>query len=237
MVLQSRKKYCVFGLQRSGTNFLEQHIITGMPDCQLVNSYDMNGLWKHTYDINFDIKTKRAKTGRSNKLETYDYWISRLRETNAVLVHKHPYMWVESIYKLRLHLKNRAAIAGVRLHPDYVPPSEGKLACLEGLCKIYKKHQEFWKEQSRHQRIYRVAYENLLMPGNAKMHTRFIADFFDDEFIPFEHEIIKVPLSNKFTDDDRNKYLKYETSLDYVDKKMIRELLGSECFEYYGYQI
>lgn len=227
-----RTRYTVFGLQRSGTNFLEQHIITGMPNCRMITAYAHDGLWKHTYDINHDIKTMRAKN--TSGLETYDYWIARLRETNAIWIHKHPFTWIDSIRRKNMDCKH---------HPDY-DGTGNKLGprvydgTLLSLCNIYKNHQAFWIEQSRHQSIYRLSYESLLPPGNGLMHTRMIAEFFnDDDFRPFERTFNKVPISSKFSDDDRNKYIKYETTLSDEDKEFVIKNIGMKAIEYYGYRI
>lgn len=226
-----RKKYTVFGLQRSGTNFLEQQLMTGLPNCRIINAYAHDGPWKHTYDIHHDIKTMYAKT--TNGLETYDYWIARLRETNAIWIHKHPVMWVQSVLK-----KN----VDCRRHPDFDGKPEARVKYYTGtklsLCNMYRNHWLFWKEQSRHQKIYRVPYEHLLPGANAKMHTKMIAEFFnDDDFTPYDRAFDKVPMSAKFTEDDRNKYLKYETNLNEEDQAFILKHVGKDCLKYYGYDI
>ena len=214
--------WTVFGLQRSGTNYLESLIEKSFKDVNLKLAYEHNGVWKHAFDIPYDIETKRAAVKQHQGkfvIETYDYWIARLRETNSVLITKHPFTWIDSV------TRKRADMIRFALYDKEHDPLM--------FAKIYREHALFWKEQMRHQNIYHIKYENLLsMPS---FYLKDMARHFNCECAPYEGNISKVSMSSRFTAEDKNKYIKIETTLDDKTKAAVCEVIGEDILELYDY--
>lgn len=226
--MRSRSKYTVFGLQRSGTNYVETYLEYNFPNSDIAQGYEHNRLWKHTYSIEKDIKEYRATYNK--QLMPYEYWINRLRRLNPILVHKHPFMWVESIFKI--DIKYGPGSLGMKLHPHYSGNN------VESLAKIYKAHADWWRNQRRHhQKIYKIQYEDLLVEGNTSKHMEQIARFFGDEesYVKSDIHIPRIRLSRNFKPEDIDRYINYETKLSKRYQGIILNIVGEETFKDYGY--
>lgn len=70
-------KVTVFGLQRSGTNFLESFIRSNLLNIRICNQAS-SYIWKHNYDFDLDLL-------KDNHIH--------------FLIHKHPISWVDSIIR------------------------------------------------------------------------------------------------------------------------------------------
>lgn len=227
--------YVVYGLQRSGTNFLEKLIKSSFNNVDIKNAYEYNAPWKHAFDIHHDIETKTARIRQLNGeaqpykshhpfvVETYDYWIARLREVNAILITKHPFTWIDSVTKKNVDMKR------FKLYNTNNDPLM--------FAEIYKQHALFWREQRRHQQIFKLPYENLIRaPGNALMYTRLIGEFFGDKHNGFDGIPNKVNMSDKFSEEKRNKYVNIETNLSPAIQKDVLNIIGNDILEDYGYR-
>lgn len=78
-------KIVVFGLQRSGTNFIESFLRENLHDVIIVNT-DSRYIWKHEENID---------------LERID------RNNGHILITKSPYNWIESILRKPVDIKRR----------------------------------------------------------------------------------------------------------------------------------
>lgn len=212
--------WTVFGLQRSGTNYLETLIkksVIPQPTFRL--AYEHDGIWKHAFDIPHDIKTKKARRQRTVQeghgayiIETYDYWIARLREVNAVLITKHPFTWIDSVRRKNIDMQR------------FKKYDKSEEACM--YAEIYRDHALFWLEQMRHQNIYHIRYEELL--ADKKHYLTKIGEHFDVECEPFPEDISKVSLSKHFYPEDRDKYIKCETNLTTEQQKEVIKIIGED---------
>jgi hypothetical protein len=223
--------YTVYGLQRSGTNFLETLIKLSFKNAGIKTVYEHNVVWKHASDIQHDRDTLKAKVkyhnGQFNHyqgegefvVETYDYWIARLRETNAIFITKHPFTWIDSVIRKEVDMRRH------KLFDDSKDPLM--------FAQIYREHAMFWKEQRRHQSIPHIKYEDLL--ANRQRELLKISDFFNDPCVPFVKEMNTVKMSSKFTSVDKAKYMAVKTNLSKEVQKNVVEIVGKEIMENYGY--
>jgi len=225
--------YTVFGLQRSGTNFLETLIKKSFKDTNLLLAYEHNGVWKHAFDIQHDIKTQKARVKynddgkvvhfRSNGsyvVETYDYWINRLRSINAILITKHPFTWIESVQKKNVDM---------RRFKKYNASHKSEM-----FAEIYHDHALFWKEQMRYQNILHIKYEDLLV--SRELWLNKISEHFNDECTPFTGELTKISMSPSFSADDVNRYRNIETKLSTEEKNNVLGIIGEDIMKMYRYE-
>lgn len=222
--------WTVFGLQRSGTNYLESLIkksVIPKPTFRL--AYEHEGVWKHAFDIPYDIETKRAKRPGTIReghgahiIETYDYWIARLREVNAVLITKHPFTWIDSVRRKNIDMKR---------FQKYDKSEDAHM-----YAEIYRDHALFWLEQMRHQNIYHIRYEELL--ADKKHYLTKIGEHFDVECEPFAEDLHKVSMSKHFKPEDRDKYIKCETNLTTEQQKEVIKIISKDILvNGYGYRL
>ena len=131
--------FTVFGLQRSGTNFLEQMISEHVGDLQLQNHWrGKTGIWKHAFNLeqnNVDEKIAglRGDPQKAKLIGT---------EIKGVYVHKHPYAWIESI--LRKNILKKDALIITERSSDEKPEDFEELEMIKNknygnsLITIYK---------------------------------------------------------------------------------------------------
>lgn len=214
------REYYLFGLQRSGTNFLEKIIHHNY----LFKSANHNmapnrNLWKH--NINPTLK---------------EYNKSHL----AIHMHKNPYTWIESICT-----RNDAQWAyyqkeysGINTdEPEYeLGPNKINVKVLAKAWSVYHSNWKIFLSDKNH---ITVKYEDLLTEDGL---NRCIESFnimmglnseFDSLVIPE-----KIPYSNKFSDDDKSYYMnQIPKVLNQNHIKAINECLDNTIMSSYNYMI
>jgi len=121
------KGYYVFGLQRSGTNFLETIFNQNFMSNRMNGFCDYRS-WKHSIDV-------PAK---------YDSTVT------TFVIHKNPYTWVESI-ALRNNvdwLKSQTTYPALEINDPRVAIGDKKKFDLINLCKTYRHFHETWLDRS-----------------------------------------------------------------------------------------
>lgn len=177
-------EYTVLGLQRSGTEFIEELIRRNLPNSHIANTRPdrpSNKIWKHCYGI------KRLP-----------------KHINFLYTHKHPYMWIESI------LNNHVDVLDSYSYPHVAKPGKFMLKGfnIEALATLYRDHTRFWLDLIPRAPIYYTSYEDLIdSEENTIYHVNQISKFFNQPLINDHVEIPgKVRQSNPFTEKDREKY-------------------------------
>lgn len=134
--------YFIFGLQRSGTNYLEQLINQNFKGNRCNRA---NRCWKHSINIP-DGYVKNSPT---------------------FIIHKNPYTWIESIC-----FRNSVDwLKTQKTYPAEEGPEELRLGSnninIENLAKTYKHFYNTWIYENKTSELsYVIKYENLLMQSS-----------------------------------------------------------------------
>lgn len=194
----------VFGLQRSGTNFVENCIRQNFTGVNVVNT-DRQHIWKHSFGIGnngWHAGIPENKFNDKNHL--------------CIVIYKHPYAWMESVCT-----KN---VDTVKRYGDMYWDKAGDSANVAYKCTnlntsrmidLYNDFYEFWFSKKDHfnKPIYYIKYEDMVTSHErTKEILKEIQENFgitkskekNDYRIPE-----KVGQSDKFTPDRRNKYVNY----------------------------
>jgi hypothetical protein len=225
--------YTTYGLQRSGTNFLEGLIRQNVKQGQVNNMWrSNNGIWKHAFDI------ENHKLGGHEKLNF-------LRKNNAIWIHKHPYSWIESVTRKHVDLM-KTQEQYVKQLGDEPPWQKMGNFRLGGIIELWNKHTRYWwgKLHTTEYGVYHLPYERLVKSDHdTKQETIKFIDHFKGERKNPDDIIIpgKVGQSGKFTDAWRDKYLNIKLELltwqqvQFINERIDREMckrLGYILYEY-----
>lgn len=223
--------FTVFGLQRSGTNFLEKLLSQNINNVNIVNRWKAgDGIWKHAYDV--ENKPRDGKSvGLCGDREKANMIGSRI---HAVYIHKHPYSWLQSITNKHVDIK--------KTYPFVTEKSTIMLNQLNliRLTQLYRDHTEYWLNKVEERKVYHLKYEDLIeSPEKTKEIVKDIASFFDRKLKNNKIEIPeRVSQSDKFTEDDRERYKKYRIqTLSYEHIQEINLILNREHLKKQGYDL
>lgn len=223
--------FTVFGLQRSGTNFLEQLVTRNINHVNIVNRWKPgDGIWKHAYDVENKNPGANA-TGLKGSKEKAEMIGNRI---HAIYVHKHPYSWIQSITNKNVDIK--------KTYPFVVEEGAMMLGNLNivKLAELYRDHTKYWLNKVETSNVYHVKYEDLIQ-NNEKTEeiVRDIAQFFNRNLKANKINIPdKVSQSNKFTEQDREKYKKYRIqTLTYEHIQKINSILKPALLSRQGYDL
>ena len=234
----------VFGIQRSGTNFLEQCIRKNIQDARIKNQWRVDGYWKHTYDFQhkpkYDAKSKGY--GECGGQEMYDKLIDTRHR--IIYIHKHPYNWIQSICNKNVDiLKTQSDMQ----NKNKIFPKSDQFFMFDRIdilraAWFWTKHVSWWYELrdiiiDKHgaDKSYFVAYESLIKDDQQTLwHVKRIADrmglpYRNKDIIP-----VSVGQSDTFTESSRTRYLQIELSgfhwnhiseiNKYLDKNLMKRL-------------
>lgn len=225
------KKTTVIGMQRSGTNYLEQTLRDNFK-VEILNQ-EQKYLWKHHAYPN------------ENK--------HRLREDHAhILMYKNPYKWIESLKKYNADLEkavgcrpehkfaNNGLSGGHQNENDIIiQDKRGRKTNINRALTVYKLMYENWKKQDL-VKLYVVKYEDLLTDKRKSILTE-IQTYFGLSKVEGWSEWKnpkKVGQSDNWTEALTKKYLDMtETSLASEEIKLINSILGEEWISSLGYTI
>lgn len=131
------KQFYIFGIQRSGTNFLENIMSKNF------SSNRMNGktkCWKHSIDI---------PDGYNKNITT-------------IVIHKNPYMWLESIaYRNNVDwIKTQKKYPALDIENKFHVIGEKKKLNALNLSRTYKHFHDTWLPRAH----FIIKYEDLLIP-------------------------------------------------------------------------
>lgn len=132
--------FYIYGMQRSGTNYLEQLLKSNFPDCKMINPGKI--VWKHAID---------APTQWNNNQYTF-------------IIHKNPYTWVESMcFRNRMDwIETQKTYPADELHLVDMLNVEG--ANIINLAKTWKHFHNTWlfSEKTKGPKRLVIRYEDLL---------------------------------------------------------------------------
>ena len=214
--------FIVFGLQRSGTTFLEELVKLNIKHSSILN-HQNSWIWKHAYDVDLDGILVHEK----------------LKETkaNCLYIIKHPFTWIQSVCKKKAdtldkypNIKARASDSQVHVYKNFN---------LLRMAQLYNKHARYWRciINSVEYTVLFIKYEDLINTDEDTIEMiRDIAEFFNTEI----NERIKIPRlvnqSKKFTEKRRMIYknvlldkrifnpIRLHAITQMLDKSLIKDL-------------
>lgn len=140
----------VFGLQRSGTNYVEQLLLRNVKKSAVLNGgnatpreayigNNFKGLWKHGYNFSSSDFKKLFK----HKFKIF-------------YVYKHPYRWIESVLRKGQDFHDDV----IKVNPSIF--SSKKKSFVEQCAVLYVDHMRYWREVCAKYDFMRIYYKNLL---------------------------------------------------------------------------
>lgn len=177
----SRHDFVILGLQRSGTNFLEQCLKKNIRNLRIANKND-DGIWKHSY-------------GSNNNLNL-----------NKIMIVKHPYSWVDSIVRNNQDIKKRYIRVVKTKDTKYIIDDFN----LDELIRLWNDFNNYWLEQNIEYVIYEhiiSSYESIkevILRVTEKYSYELI---FNENKLIIPN---KVGQSRPFTEEMRYNYLNYK---------------------------
>lgn len=224
--------FTIFGLQRSGTNFLERLVTSNLKGLRLQCHWrGDHGIWKHIYNIETNDPNATAiglkgDLKKGNMIGT---------EILGAYTHKHPYAWIESIARKNVDIK--------KTYPFVTEPSDMMLGSLNiiKLAELYKNHTSYWLNKVNQRKVYHVKYEDLIdSPERTKQVLFEIADFFKVDRPNVRNITIpnRVGMSAPFNETSREKYKNYQLeTLTYDHIKAINQILNPQHLRKQGYTL
>lgn len=204
-------KYTVFGLQRSGTNWIEQCIKQNFKEMNLANT-DKQYIWKHKYDF------EPALFGE-DRMHLY--------------VIKEPYMWIESILRKNVDVAKR--------YPEVLKDNKNKFDLgpfdIQKLANLWSEHTIWWHQEHiiERSKIHRVEYESLLQPGELDKLLFMLKKKYDLKMNHFDSTFKnphKVGQSDQWNEGTRMKYLNKELHkltwehIQYINERLTDKALS-----------
>lgn len=176
--------FTAFGLQRSGTNFIERCIFDNFKDVSCLNNDD-NYIWKHGYGFN------------SDKLKP---------EHIHIYIYKNPYMWLQSIFRSPVDIKDR--------YPDVTKQTVNMRDGLnvDALAKLWSQHILFWFSDAIKPCVdHYVSYEKLIESDEATLIFLNRLNLTKKEKIAIPKKVFQ---SRPFTESIRKDYLEGKIEKD-----------------------
>ena len=210
------REYRIYGLQRSGTYYLE-FLIKANLDIKCGNK-GKGQYWKHNLSIPKDVDLDK---------ETF------------FPIYKNPYTWAESIITKNVDFVRRQTTFPIMQNGPDADMCNG--FNVRNMAKTYKLWCDNWIYQlpdEYQSRCFHIQYEDLLETYNRELKLEEIAFEFDIDRLDNSKFINprKVTLSSEFTEDSYKKYTNFETKLlsrDNMD--VMNDVLGERLFKNLGY--
>jgi len=211
--------YFLFGLQRTGTNYINQLIRENLY-CRYINSCPHTTvLWKHSI------------TCPTNNIENIP----------TIVIYKNPYIWIESLcFRKKMDWcftqKGFEALEGPE---ELMVGTSNNSLNIKILSQAYKKWYESWI-LPKDKNIYIIKYEELLMKETREAHLKVISQILKPNKQKSIYEDIpmgEVFLSQDFDQKKLERYRKNETLyLNPNHKKIITETITKGIISSLGYQ-
>jgi hypothetical protein len=218
--MSNKHTFQILGLQRSGTNFIEQLLkenYSSENKVVILNKWQQSdGIWKHAYDVDPEdseiaqknreglyrrLQFNRSKSDSKIKLtgtNLLDVSRPEIVSKNYIWIHKHPYSWLESITNKPLDiLKTYIWVKEENKNQDsefvFFNSNRRGLDTLK-LCELYKEHTLYWFSvfKRKHMLNYkRITYEKLIKtPEDTRRHLDEISEQFN---FPLKNGEIIIP--------------------------------------------
>lgn len=231
------RTFTVFGLQRSGTNFLEGCIRNNFIDVKVCNTFRQNGIWKHVYNI--ENNSENAKeTGKRGSQKHFDM-IGK--EISGVHIHKHPYSWIESILRKKVDIEKTYSFVTDKKNAEAFMIRNN--LNIRNLAELHRNHSSYWMNvcDNSNKNMFRLRYEDLISsPEDTKDYIRKIAEHFNVNLKNEKNLHIpeKVGQSDKFTDQKREMYKNFKLQyLNWKQIEIINEILDENVVSRQGYEL
>lgn len=226
--------FTVFGLQRSGTNFLEQMIINNVSDVRLECHWrGTHGIWKHAFNLETNDPDEKIIGLKGDPVKAKMIG----EDIKGVYIHKHPYAWIESVINKKIDIK--------KTHPSVIEESNIPDMIINELnvvkmAELHRNHSTYWLKKVEENKVYHVKFENMIESKEQTRQTIInIANFFGKRITNNKIEVIeKAKLSSPFTEDDRARYKNYQFKiLTYEQVQEINKVLDRDILNKQGYSL
>jgi len=205
------------GLQRSGTNYLQTLVEKNFKDVRLNRDFPSE-FWKHAIDM------------------PESQYICPT--TFLFVVHKNPYTWIESLFKIDIGWKQKQTTYDASVGPEEHMIDGWNIV---SLAKTYKHFHNtwIWKLDKRfHHRSLDVRYEDLLVTDDRNMILSEIQKRFGPEKRGRWINPSIVPMSGSFTNKMQDYYLKgIPEKLSDFHIDLINETIGEDKIRSLGYEV
>ena len=218
--MPNNNQYYVFGLQRSGTNFLETILNQNFMTTRM-NGNAVNRCWKHSIDVP----------------------VKYNKDVTTFIIHKNPYTWVESIALRNTvdWLKTQTTYPALEINDPRVVIGTKKKLDLINLCKTYRHFHETWLDKGHMV----IKYEDMLIPQNR---TQIINNIHTDMGLTKKTGIKppqwiipnkgQVSQSRDYTQDREQYYIKGKPkTLSDLQIATLNEVIGTDLILKMGYEV
>lgn len=217
-------KFYVFGLQRSGTNYLEQTLAKNF-NLRRENPSNRNGeRWKHRVSVSEQVKND---------------------DIPIFVIHKNPYMWIESIcFRKSFDWKETQTDFPATIphaNPEYNVGKEN--LNIVNLAKTYQMFYRNWVTRSDKElldKVYKIKYEDMLDDDKRVEILKDIRDTYDfkhPDTMPWENPT-RVGMSPLFTPQSKAMYVNQTPQhLTENQIKIITQTLSPMLISNLGYDI
>lgn len=226
--------FTVFGLQRSGTNFLEQMITDNISDLRLENHWrGSHGVWKHAFNLETNDPNQKISGLKGDPIKAKMIG----EDIKAVYIHKHPYSWIESVVRKPIDIK--------KTHPSVIeestmPDIMVKELNLVKMAELHREHSRYWLQKVKENKVYHIKFEDMISTKEQTRQTIVnIANFFKKSLSNNKITIIdSARLSKPFTEEDRESYKKYQIkTLTFEQVQEINKVLDHDILKKQGYSL
>jgi len=218
----------VIGLQRSGTEYLEQLLRVNFKNVTIKNHVKRGYFWKHSVNPNI-----------FNFEDNFFH----------ILISKNPYSWIESIQRncvdmggrhLEFEICNINGLTGDEIITSKNVLGEVSNFSLQNLCRLYNEFFLNWFISPKRELplIIRIQYEHLIKINGFKGALQKIERNFGlNKATTSWRNVKKVGQSNVFTEEQRKKYLNMQTfDLTSTQIQIVNDNISDVVFEKLGYQ-
>ena len=203
------KPLTVLGLQRCGTNFVEQCARSNWVGVAIQNTVGRGQIWKHDYKVDEKVLLQSEKS--------------------FIYLTKHPYTWVESIMKSPVDTWKRwpnLKVNGKTRKECVIECKKYKYDILE-MGKLWSEHTAYWLRMMEKRKIIHTRYEDFIKSDQVS--RELIIQYGKELGFQIKKQSPEIPKkvsqSEKFDETRRQKYLTYK--IEHLDWDKINLLNGS----------
>lgn len=223
-------KFIVFGLQRSGTTFLETNIKNNLSGVVIGNAFSRGDIWKHAFSLETPSRHVGVDARKWYNQETAD----KLNHIPHVFLHKNPYTWIESLLNNKVDLKRTYPLSFKRNNNDDVMINHINVTYL---AELWRDHAQYWLSKG----AYRIRYEDVIVNAdNVLEEIKKISKHFNLKMVdqPISTQNVRMT-STKFDETRRESLLSFHTPrLDgnELSFKSINSIIPNDLMAKLGYE-
>lgn len=210
-------KMIVFGIQRSGTNYLEYMLKRVFKETGILYYDHGDYYWKHFVQ-------------EDQILDKY---------VKHVAVVKNPYLWVKSLkrYSADISISYGRTKHKMPRSATVVNDSAGATVYLESALELYKTIYSNWKNNEQ---VYMVQYEKVLDPKTRTRQFELLGNFFGLKVAtdPLEINPKKVDQTDNWTKKRMQSYINQDkASISLQEIGLVNQILGIDFIKDLGYNV